>query len=144
MFKKNKMLTIMLIVLAAITLIGVVALFIVMNFTGDSKEASGPSIDEILEQSVETEEITTNLMSNDFIRIKFKITTDSVKAKEELEKRNFQAHNIIIQELSSMKAEDFKGKDNLQELESMLKMRLNEIMQEGTIDKVYITSFILQ
>ncbi|WLR53201.1 flagellar basal body-associated protein FliL [Bacillus tianshenii] len=138
------MLTIMLIVLAAITLIGVVALFVVMNFTGDSKEAAEPSIDEILEQSVETEEITTNLMSNDFIRIKFKITTDSTKAKEELEKRNFQVRNIIIQELSSMKPEDFKGKENLQELESMLKMRLNEIMQEGTIEKVFITDFILQ
>ena len=50
--------------------------------------------------SVDIKEITTNLASNDFIRISFKIQTDSKKAKEELEKRDFQVNNIIILELS--------------------------------------------
>ncbi|OEH91269.1 flagellar basal body-associated protein FliL [Bacillus solimangrovi] len=141
---KNKLVSIVLILLAAITLLGVVALFVILNFAGDNNEHAEPTIDEILEQSVETDEITTNLLSNDFIRIKFRIQTDSEDAKEELAKRTFQVRNILIQELSSMKAADFKGKEKLIELESMLKMRLNEIMQEGTIEKVYITDFVLQ
>ena len=54
----------------------------------NSKE---PTIDEMIEATVDIPEITTNLASNDFIRISFKIQTDSKKAKEELEKRKFSS-----------------------------------------------------
>ena len=57
---KNKLLTIMLIILVSITLIGVVALILVMQFNKDG-EADGPTIDEIIESSVDVPEITTNL-----------------------------------------------------------------------------------
>ena len=41
--------------------------------------------------SVDIKEITTNLASNDFIRISFKIQTDSKEAKEELRKEIFKS-----------------------------------------------------
>ena len=74
-----------------------------LNTNNQSKD-SEPTIDEVLEMSVDIKEITTNLASNDFIRISFKIQTDSKEAKEELEKRDFQVNNIIILELSGLES----------------------------------------
>lgn len=133
----------MLILLVAIMLVGVIAFVAVMKFTGDEGK-SEPSIDEILEASVDIPEITTNLASNDFIKISFKIETDSKKAKEELEKRDFQVRNIIIYELSEKKAEELQGKTGKMNLEDTLKGKLNSLMQDGKINKVYITGSLLQ
>ena len=74
---------------------------------------------KFLKHSVDITEITTNLASNDFIRISFKIQTDSKKAKEELRKENFQVNNIIILELSGIEVEEIQGK------EGQLKLRGN-------------------
>ena len=94
--------------------------------------------------SVDIKEITTNLASNDFIRISFKIQTDSKKAKEELQKRDFQVNNIIILELSGLEVEEIQGKEGQLKLEETLKTKINEILQEGKVQKVYITQFLLQ
>jgi flagellar FliL protein len=141
--KNNKLLMIMLILLVAITLVGAIALVVVLKFNGDDA-AKEPTIDEVLEVSVDIPEITTNLATDDFIRISFKIQTDSKKAKEELEKRDFQVKNIIIQELSEMKAEELQGKDGKVKLQDDLKTNINEVMREGKIEMVYITQALLQ
>lgn len=133
----------MITILVAITLVGVISFITLAKYTGNEASAE-PSIDEILALSVDINEITTNLLSNDFIRIQFKIQTDNKKAKEELEKREFQVRNIILQDLSEMSSDDFNGKLGITDLESRVKMRVNEILQEGTVVRVYITSFILQ
>ncbi|EHL76892.1 flagellar basal body-associated protein FliL [Bacillus smithii] len=140
---RNKMLTIMLIILTVITLAGAVALVIMLK-SNSGHQGKEPDIDQVLECSVDVPEITTNLASNDFIRISFKIQTDSKKAKQELEKRDFQTKDIIIELLSGMRAEDLKGAAGKEKLAEMLKSRLNEVMQEGKIVKVYITSYIIQ
>lgn len=140
---RNKMLTIMLIILTVITLAGAVALVIMLK-SNSGHQGKEPDINQVLECSVDVPEITTNLASNDFIRISFKIQTDSKKAKEELEKRDFQTKDIIIELLSGMRAEDLKGAAGKEKLAEMLKSRLNEVMQEGKIVKVYITSYIIQ
>lgn len=140
---RNKLLTIMLIILTVITLAGAVALVIMLKFNG-GQQGKEPDIDQVLECSVDVPELTTNLASNDFIRISFKIQTDSKKAKEELEKRDFQTKDIIIELLSGMKAQDLKGAAGKERLTEMLKSKLNEVMQEGKVVKVYITSYIIQ
>lgn len=141
--KKNKLVMIMAIMLFAITLVGAVALVVVMKFMGDS-EHKEPSIEEVLESSVDVPTITTNLASDDFIRMSFKIETDSKDAKEELQQREFQVRNIIIQELSEKKAEDLQGKEGKLQLENALKANINELMQDGKVKKVYITESLLQ
>ncbi len=140
---KNKMINIMIIILVVITLSGVVSYFVItkLNKVDSPKE---PTIDEILEQSIDTEEITTNLNDGRYLVIQLKIQTDNKKTKEELEKRTFQIKNILIQELSSMKSEQFTSKEGLIEVEELLKTRLNEIVQEGTVEKVYITNRLVQ
>ncbi|MGF3102569.1 flagellar basal body-associated protein FliL [Rossellomorea sp. DUT-2] len=140
---KSKALTIMMILLVTITLVGVIALVVILKFSGD-EEAKEPSIEEVIENSVDIPETTTNLMSNDFIRISFKIQTDSKKAKSELEKRDFQVNNIIIEELSELKAEELQGKKGKEMIETKVKDKVNSLMQEGMVEKVYITSMMIQ
>ncbi len=133
----------MAILLVAITLVGAIAVVVILKVTGEDKEKE-LTIDEVLEASVDIPQMTANLASNDFIRISFKIQTDSVEAKEELEKRDFQVKNIIILELSEKTAADLKGKEGQQKLENDLKTKISEIMQEGKVEHVYITESLLQ
>jgi flagellar protein FliL len=140
---KSKTMTIMMISLVTITLVGVIALVVLLKFSGD-EEAKGPSIEEVIENSVDIPEMTTNLMSNDFIRISFKIQTDSKKAKKELAKRDFQVNNIIIEELSELKAEELQGKKGKELVETKVKDKVNSLMQEGAVERVYITSMMIQ
>lgn len=134
---------IMLILLVTIALAGAVAIAMLLNYTNQDPDKE-PTIDEVLEASVDIPEITTNLANNDFIRISFKIQTDSTDAKEELEKRNFQVNNIIILELSENTPDTIKGKEGQIQLEETLKTKINGLMQEGQVEKVYITQFLLQ
>lgn len=133
----------MLILLIAITLVGAVAIVVILKTSGESADKE-PTIDEVLEASVDVAEITTNLAGNDFIRISFKIQTDGKKSKEELEKRDFQVKNIIIHTLSEKTAEDVSGKIGQTALETELKDKINELMQTGNVVQVYITGSLLQ
>lgn len=143
MKNKNKLLTIMLIILVCITLIGVIALLIVSQLNkGDEEEK--PSIDEIVESSIDIAEITTNLAGENFIRISLKVQTDSLEAAEELTKRDFQVKNIVITELSEMTPEQLDGKEGKMAFESSLKIKINELMDSGEVQQVYITSYIIQ
>ncbi len=141
---KNKVLTIMLIMLIAIALVGVLAIVVINNMNNAGGVNQQPTADELVKASVEIPEITTNLAGNEYIKISFTIQTDSKKAKEELEKRNFQAKNIIITQLSEMKGEELTGKVGKDKLQEAIEKDLNDIMQEGQVEQVYITSLILQ
>ncbi|KOR94535.1 flagellar basal body-associated protein FliL [Geobacillus stearothermophilus] len=141
--KGNKVLKTMVIVLAVIALSGTAALVAVMNLTGKEKQEA-PSADELADSSIDIPEMTTNLADGRYIKISFKIQTDSDKGKEEVEKRDFQIKDAIIEQLSEMKAADFKGKEGMAALKEQLKQQINALMQEGKVENVYITSFILQ
>ncbi|MGN7386808.1 flagellar basal body-associated protein FliL [Sporosarcina sp. SAFN-015] len=140
---KNKALTIALIIVVTLTLVGIIGLILTLQLKGDSVEKE-PTIDEILEASVDVPEIMTNLSGRQFIKISLKIQTTDKKAAEELTKRDFQVQNIVIQELSEMTSKDFEGKAGKQAFEDSIKSQLNPLMQEGEIEKVYIVSYIIQ
>lgn len=140
--KNNKLLTIMLIILVSITLIGVIALVTVNQLNkGSAKE---PTIDEILEASVDVPELTTNLAGTNFVKISLKIQTDSKKAGKEIGKRDFQVKSIVIEEMSEMTKDALEGKKGKKMLEKTLKTRFNGLMQDGKVQEVYITSYIIQ
>ena len=140
----KKLLTIMLVILGSITLIGVTALVVVTKFLGNEDEHKEPSIEEVVEASVDIPEITTNLSSGNIVRISFKIETDSKKAKEELTQRSFQAQDIIISELANMEATQLEGTEGMNKLKESISKKINALMQEGKVKKVYTTSYILQ
>ncbi len=142
---KNKLLTIILIILVAITLVGVASVAAIAYFKNDHANVEKElSIDEIIKTSVNVPEITTNLANGDFIRMTLTIQTDSKKAKTELEKRDFQVKNLLITELSELKSDMLRSKVGKEQFQESMKTKLNEIMQEGKIVQVYITSSILQ
>lgn len=131
------------IVLVAVILIGVV-LFVLLTQFNKPAGIAEPSIDEIVEATIEVPEITTNLADNRVVRMSLKIQTTSKDAAAELTKRIFQVQNIAIQELSEMEKKDLEGKQGKQIFQSSLKTRINELMQEGEVQEVYFTSFITQ
>ena len=53
-------------------------------------------------------------------------------------------NDIVINELSEMKAEQLNDKKGKLEFESKLKEQVNELMQEGKVTEIYTTSSILQ
>ncbi|ADP32144.1 flagellar basal body-associated protein FliL [Bacillus atrophaeus] len=138
----KKLIIIMLIILIAISALGTAAYFMVSGKLGKSDEE--PTIDEIVESSVDIEEITTNLKSDHIIRIAIKLETDSKKAKEELEKRDFQVKDAIITLLADTNADKIEGDKGKEAFKRELKDKVNSYLQEGKVEKVYITSFNLQ
>ncbi|KOO46605.1 flagellar basal body-associated protein FliL [Priestia koreensis] len=140
---KNKLVNIMIIILLSLTLVGTAAVIIIMKMSGD-EGPKDPNIDEIVDASVDVTDITTNLLDDSFIRISFKIQTDSSDAKDELAKRDFQVRDIIIKELSNMKSAQFQGSRGVVQLEDRIKAKVNELMQDGRVVKVYTTSKMLQ
>lgn len=141
--KNNKLLTIMLIILVSITLIGVVALVVVTQFSKDPGSAEQPSIDEIIEQSVDVPELSTNLSDKRYVKLSLKIQTDSKEAAEEIGKRDFQVKNILVELLSDMSSKDLEGQKGKELLTNALKAKFNSLMQNGEVQKVYITSFAI-
>ncbi|GGG21844.1 hypothetical protein GCM10007425_15390 [Lysinibacillus alkalisoli] len=140
--KNNKTLTIVAIALVVIVLIGVVAIVLKMQMDKPAKSLE-PTIDDVLEASVDVEEITTNLSDKKFVRLTLKIQTTSKDAAEELGKRDFQTKNIVIKELSELSSKNLEGKDGKLKFESAIKTQLNELMRDGEITEVSITSCII-
>lgn len=129
-----------LISLISVVIISTIVIIFVLNYT--SGEPKAETIDDIVEHSFETEEVTTDLEDGSFVRIQFNILTDGKKAQEEIAKRDFQINNVLIKELAATNEDDFK--EGLDELEDSVRARLNELMTEGKITDVYTISKILQ
>ncbi|SDL73910.1 flagellar FliL protein [Sediminibacillus halophilus] len=142
MFMGSKMLKVLIITLLVLIIGGAAGMVYVLNADGEEKESDEQSLDEIVENSFQTEEMSTDLEDGSFVRIQFQIVADSEKAKEEVEKRQFQVQNILIKELAKMDRDAFKT--GITDLESLMKDKLNEVMQEGTIVNVYTIKKVLQ
>lgn len=132
--KKNKLLTVMLIILAALALVGVIA-YVLLTQLNKEPEPTEASIEEIVLASVDIPEITTNLKDGHYARMQLKIQTDSEDAAGELTQRIFQVNNIVIQELSEMTEEDLQGKQGKVLFEKAIKAQVNELMQAGEVQK---------
>ncbi|HEY4601563.1 MAG TPA: flagellar basal body-associated FliL family protein [Cerasibacillus sp.] len=139
----NKFLKVMLMSLIGLVFVTGVAVIIVLYILDkEETKGKGMTIDEIVEYSYETPEVTTDLDDGTFVRIQFQILTDGKKAREELEKREFQIKNILLKELSLMDEEHFKK--DLTGIEKSLQEKLNEVMVDGKITDVYTISKITQ
>ncbi|MCM3156575.1 flagellar basal body-associated protein FliL [Bacillus subtilis] len=139
---KKKLMIILLIILIVIGALGAAAYF-VLGGKSEKSEAK-KSIDEIVASSVDVQEITTNLKSDNIIRLAIKLETDSDKSKEELEKRDFQVKDAVISLLADTNADQIEGDKGKETFKKELKDKINSYLQEGKVEKVYITSFNLQ
>lgn len=141
--KNNKLLTIMLIILLTITLVGVIAVVLVTQLNKGPETKEEQSIDEIVVSKIEVPEITTNLADGSFVRLQLTVQTTSEESAAELLKREFQVKNIVIQELSEMEEAALEGKQGKISFQNTIKSQVNELMQEGEVKQVYITSYII-
>lgn len=138
MNKLMKTMIVSIFILLLIAVGGFIYIFKYLNADDDGEQ----SIKQMNQLSYETPEITTDLKSGKFVRVKFRVITSSKAALKEIEKRDFQIKNILIKELSVMEEADFK--ENLDRLEKTLKAELNELMEDGEITAVYTVEKILQ
>jgi flagellar FliL protein len=134
----------MIIIMLSLTLIGSIAVIVTLKYTGQASTEKGPSIDDVIKASVDVTDIKTNLKSNNYISISFKIQMDSKKAAAELQKRDFQVRDIIIKRLSDMSAQDFEGTQGLSTLETDIAKQIDQLMENGHVVKIYTTSKVLQ
>ena len=141
---KNKLISKMIIIMLSLTLIGSIAVIVTLKYTGQAGTEKGPSIDDVIKASVDVTDIKTNLKSNNYISISFKIQMDSKKAAAELQKRDFQVRDIIIKRLSDMSAQDFEGTQGLSTLETDIAKQIDQLMENGHVVKIYTTSKVLQ
>lgn len=147
---KNKLISMMLILLIAVTLLGVVAFVLWQTYLKPEPAAKSEqqvteqmSAEEFQKATLETEEIRTNLISGNLILAKFAIQTENEKAKNELELRKPQVIHIIIKTLSSMKPEDVQGAGGIEKMEEAIKKELNPLLKEGKVLKVITTHKIV-
>ncbi|CAH0150999.1 flagellar basal body-associated protein FliL [Priestia megaterium] len=141
---KNKLISKMIIIMLSLTLIGSIAVIVTLKYTEQAGTEKGPSIDDVIKASVDVTDIKTNLKSNNYISISFKIQMDSKKAASELQKRDFQVRDIIIKRLSDMSAQDFEGTQGLSTLETDIAKQIDQLMENGHVVKIYTTSKVLQ
>jgi flagellar FliL protein len=138
----SKVMKLIVSILIVLTVISIGAVFYVLNVSGEQKEDKEPTLDEVIANSYETSQITGDLKDGSFVRLQFKVITDSEKAKIEAEKREFQLKNILIKELVKMDEASFNA--GLSELEKMLVTKMNELMKDGKIIDVYTIDKVLQ
>ncbi|MRH42267.1 flagellar basal body-associated protein FliL [Aquibacillus halophilus] len=129
-------------ILVVLTILGVVAFVVVLNVSGEQKRSDVLSLKKMVDYSFTTSEMSTDLKDDSFVRIQFRIITDSKKAKEEIENREFQLKNIFIKESVEMEEEDLQV--GLSDLEETIKIKMNELMEDGQIKEVYVIGKIVQ
>lgn len=149
---QNKLFNMALIIIISITLIGAVT-FVLWQyyFSPDAKTAAAVgheevkplTADEMVEYTVDSGKITTNLLTNNYIVIRFSITADGKKGKEELDKRMPQVNQIIIKTLAGLTPDDIKGTEGLNKLEAKVMNEISAILQDGKIVQVITTERVL-
>lgn len=110
-----------------------------------AESAKKPSAEEIYARSVDTEVITTNLGSEgNYAVVQFNILLSSEKAKEEAEKRSPETKAAAIATIAGFQKDQLIGTEGITALENELYKKLNEIMQDGKVERVLVTEFKLQ
>lgn len=132
------------IIIILATVIGVGAAF----FFAQKMEGSEDKVltaEELVELSIDTDVITTNLASaSNFAVVQFNIAVDNKKAKEEMEKRTSEVRAAIISTIAGFKKEDLVSKDGIAALEEQLTIKLNDMLEKGNIERVLVTEFKVQ
>lgn len=156
---KNKLFTIIIAMLVAITLI-LVAFFALWTFMekanqpDDPYEAARQSVggiggyiqdpETVKAQTVMIENIITNLAdTNRVVKVSFAFELDSKKSKEEFELLDFKVKGIINKTLADFSVADITGSQGQEKLISALMNDINEILYRGKIRQIWLTDFVV-
>ncbi|MDQ0350629.1 flagellar FliL protein [Alkalibacillus filiformis] len=141
--KMTKPIKIMLTSLISLTIIGIVAI-ILLVFVDFNENIDGErTIGEMAESSFVTNEITTDLSDGSFVRIQFRVVTDNQNTSEQLQEgESFMINDAIIQELTVLEGEDFRT--NLDRVRDEVATALNDRLDEGEVTDIFITEKTVQ
>ncbi|PFP30800.1 hypothetical protein COJ96_02220 [Bacillus sp. AFS073361] len=131
-------------IIGIITLVGVGGYFGWEKLNAPKEEIKEPTAEELLEQSVDTEMITTNFADEGFIKMRFKIITKSKKDAEEIGKLQFHIESSIIQYVNNIKKEEANGPKGLTLIENNLQKVLNQELGTNYITRVYMIDKVVQ
>lgn len=155
MFKK--MLPWVIMLLVVLTLI-IAAAFLLWDklFSDDSQDPNtdarqsvedvSPTIlqpEQIKEFSVDINDILTNLLSGDIVKISFTFELNNAKAKEEFTLLDFKIKAIINQVLSDLTPEEVKGSQGMDLINSTLINKINQLLSKGKVREINITGIII-
>ncbi|MFF0825846.1 flagellar basal body-associated FliL family protein [Brevibacillus sp. NPDC003359] len=148
---QNRLFNMALIIIIAISLLGVITFVLWQTYlspaaqtaTTEEQEVKQLTAEKMKEFSVDTGEITTNLLTNNYMIVRFSITADSADAKTELEQRLPQVNQVIIKTLAGLTPEDIKGTEGVNKLEAKIMNEISSLMQEGKIVQVVTTKRVL-
>lgn len=104
-------------------------------------KAEAATMDKLADQTIQTNQISTNLNSENLIQVKFSIELDTKDTKKQAEKIIPIIESDIIKILSQSKKEDFK---NIEAFEEKVKNQLNKRFTDGEISHVYTTELLIQ
>ncbi len=150
----KKMLPWLITILLSITLIAIVAIILFKSFFTDPKEQATEtktievkvlSADERVEVTSELKDFRRNLKDPEYVVVlSFAFQLDSKKTKEEFDKlTEIEIRPIINRTLADMTADELKGSQGEDALESKLLNLINPIIPKGKLVKVEITNFII-
>ncbi|GAA0461310.1 flagellar basal body-associated FliL family protein [Alkalibacillus silvisoli] len=134
---------IMLTTLISLTIIGIVAIILLIYVDFNSEVDGERSIQDMAENSFVTDEITTDLADGSFVRIQFRVVTDESNTSEELQEGEFFIINdAIIQELTVLERDDFRN--NLDSVRNKVSSALNDRLNDGEVTDIFITEKTVQ
>lgn len=134
-------------IIGIITIIGIAGFFVwnYLQSKPDEKETKKQeTIEELLEKSVDTEVISTNLADEGLAKVKLKIITTSKKNAKELTKLSFLTESTIIKYFNGLTKQEMTGPGAIETIESKLKDDLNKALGHEYVTKVYIVEHMVQ
>lgn len=145
--KKVKVILIIVFVTAIIGAAGI--FYFKKELLGFDKEIKGEqeakSADELVELSIDSDVITTNLASaSNFAIVQFNILLSTKEAKEEAEKRTPEVRAAIISTIAGFTKDELVGNKGIMTLEQQLSTKLSKIVETGKVDRVLVTEFKVQ
>jgi flagellar protein FliL len=91
---------------------------------------------------------TANMATNDragkFVVIELRLKMSDTDMATELKEKNIRLRDAVIDEMSLKRFSEVATEKGKLALKSNIKERLNGIVQEGQIEEVYFTKFIIQ
>ena len=131
--------------LIAVAIVGGSGMFLLKEEIVGSASEKPSSAEELVELSVDTDVITTNLASeNHFAVVQFNILLDNKKAKEETDKRKAEVRAAIISTIAGFTKEELIGKDGIANLEQQLASKVDSFVETGKVERVLVTEFKVQ
>jgi len=109
-------------------------------------DADAPlSADEMVELSIDTEEITTNLATPaSYAVVQFNILLGDKKVKEEMEKRHAEVRAAAIATVAGMEKEQLVGTEGITLLQDEMSAQLESLVGQGKVERVLVTQFKVQ